>query len=76
MSAFGTPTRLAVVNGTTNSRTDQSDLIARAFGEKRIGNEWFMASAILDLSDQNRAMKRQIELLEQRLSALEKAGAR
>lgn len=53
-----------------------TDLISRAFGEKKIGNEWFMARAILQLSDENRAMRRQVELLELRIAALEKAGAR
>ena len=53
-----------------------TDLISRAFGEKKIGNEWFICRAILQLSDENRAMRREIEILTHRLDALEKAGAR
>ena len=51
-------------------------MIPVAFGPKQPGNEGFMSRAILQLSDENRAMRREIELLTQRLDALEKAGAR
>lgn len=68
------PPGIAVPQG--RRTTDATDLINRAFGEKRIGNEWFMSRAILQLSDENRAMRREIELLTKRLDALEKAGAR
>ncbi len=67
------PPGIAVPQG---RRPAASDLIPVAFGPKQPGNEWFLSRAILELSDENRAMRREIELLTQRLDALEKAGAR
>jgi len=67
------PPGIAVPQG---RRPAASDLIPVAFGPKQPGNEWFLSRAILELSDENRAMRRQVELLELRIAALEKAGAR